>query len=134
MGYPTKTTLAIAVDKGNLSSFPGALTSAQINKYYFILEPSVKGHLPRRDKVYNLLLYNSVVNLPIYHHPVPPMMLSPHDSILQQISYLPPAFSVLVRFLAISLGALLLLLSTVTIIFLLFTVMIAIRSTLLLYH
>ena len=45
MGYPTKTTLAIAVDKGNLSSFPGALTSAQINKYYFVLEPSVKGHL-----------------------------------------------------------------------------------------
>ena len=41
MGYPTKATLAITVDKGNLSSFP----SAEINKYYFVLDPSVKGHL-----------------------------------------------------------------------------------------
>ena len=45
MGYPTKTALRIAVGKGNLSSFPGGLTSAQINRYYYILEPSVKGHL-----------------------------------------------------------------------------------------
>ena len=45
MGYPTKTALRMAVGKGNLSSFPGGLTSAQINRYYYILEPSVKGHL-----------------------------------------------------------------------------------------
>ena len=45
MVYPTKTALRIAVGKGNVSSFPGGLTSAQINRYYYILEPSVKGHL-----------------------------------------------------------------------------------------
>ena len=45
MGYPTKTSLRIAVGTGNISSFPGCLMSAQINRYYYILEPSVKGHL-----------------------------------------------------------------------------------------
>ena len=45
LGYPTKTTLIIAATKGNVSSFPGALTSAHINEYYYVLEPSVKGYL-----------------------------------------------------------------------------------------
>ena len=47
MGYPTKTALVIAVKKGNKSSFSGALTSAHINKYYSVLEPSVKSHLTK---------------------------------------------------------------------------------------
>ena len=57
MGYPTKTTLVITVDKGNLSSFPGALTSAQIKKYYFVLEPSVRSHLtPERQGIQSTIL------------------------------------------------------------------------------
>jgi len=127
MGYPTKTTLAIAVDKGNLFSFPGA----QINKYYFVLDPSVKGH-PTQERQG---MQASTLQLCSRPTDLSPSGASndafPYDSILQQISYLPSVFSVLVRFLAIPLDALLLLLSAVTIIFLLFTVMIAIRSTLL---
>ena len=55
MGYPTKTSLRIAVEKGNLSSFPGGLTSAQINRYYYLLEPSIRVTLLKKEKVYNLL-------------------------------------------------------------------------------
>ena len=50
MGYLTKTSLAIAVKKGNVSSFPGGLTNAHIYKYYFVLEPSINVTLPKNDK------------------------------------------------------------------------------------
>ena len=47
--------MALAVKKSNLSSFPGGIINGHINKYYSILEPSVKGYLTQEITCIQLL-------------------------------------------------------------------------------
>ena len=117
LAYPTKSTLTIVGTQGNLSSFPGAITRARINKYYSVLEPSVKVHLTQERKSIQS------TNLQLCSKPddISPSSASndtfSQDYSLLPISYLPHVNSDPEFFMGTPLAVLLLLPSVATIIF-----------------